>query len=41
MHMCEQYILQPTESSPGTGNPGPQRQRMTAWSCDTRTAGRM
>ncbi len=23
MHMYEQYILQPTESSPGAGNPGP------------------
>ncbi len=32
IHMREQYILQPTESSPGTGNPGHQRQRM-AKSC--------
>ncbi len=26
IHMREQYILQPTKSSPGTENPGPQRQ---------------
>ncbi len=41
MHMREQYILQPTESSSGTGNPGPLRQRMTAWSGDTRAASSM
>ncbi len=35
MHMREQYILQPTESSSGAGNPGPQRQRMAVWSGDT------
>ncbi len=31
MHMQEQYILQPTESSPGTRNPSPQRKRMAVW----------
>ncbi len=41
MSMREQYILQPTESSPETRNPGPQRQRMAAWSGDTRAAGGM
>ncbi len=41
MHMREQYILQPTESSPGTRNPGSQRQRMAAWSVDTQIAGSM
>ncbi len=39
MHMREQYILQPTESSPATGNSSSQRQRMTAWSGDTWAAG--
>ncbi len=39
--MREQYILQPTESSPGTGNSSPQRQRMSAWSGDTWAAGSM
>ncbi len=41
LHMREQYILQPTESSPGTGNSSPQRQRMAAWSGDTQAAGGM
>ncbi len=41
MHMREQYILPPTESSPGSGNPGPQRQRMVTWSGDTGAAGIM
>ncbi len=41
MHMCEHYILQPTESSPGTGNSSPQRQRMDVWSGDTWAAGSM
>ncbi len=30
--MREQYILQPSESSPRTGNSSPQRQRMAEWS---------
>ncbi len=39
--MCEQYILQPTESSPRTENSSPQRQRMAEWSGDTPVAGTM
>ncbi len=39
--MREQYILHPTESSPGTGNSSPQRQRMAERSGDTRAAGSM
>ncbi len=37
--MREQYILQPTESSPGTGNTSPQRQRMAVWSGNIQVAG--
>ncbi len=39
--MCEQYILQPTESSPGTGNSSSQTQRMAEWSGNTQAAGSM
>ncbi len=41
MHMHQLYTLQPTESSPGTGNPNPLSQRMAAWSGDTQGAGSM
>ncbi len=41
MYMREQYYLQPTESSPGTRNPGPERQRMATWSGDTQASGSM
>ncbi len=36
--MYEQYVLQPTESSAGTGISSHQRQRMAEWSGDTRAA---
>ncbi len=39
--MHEQYILQPTESSPGTGNSSNQRLRMAERSGSTRAAGSM
>ncbi len=39
--MHEQYILQPTESSPGTGNSSPQRKRMAEWHANTRAVGNM
>ncbi len=39
--MREQYIMQQTESSSGTGNPGHHSQRMAVWSGDTRAAGGM
>ncbi len=41
--MREQYILQPTESSPRTRNPSPKRQMKTTVLSvgDTRTAGSM
>ncbi len=35
LHMHEQYILQPTKSSSGTGNSSTQRQRIAEWSADT------
>ncbi len=38
MNMHEQYILQPTKSSPGTRHSGPQRQGMAVWSGDTAAA---
>ncbi len=39
--MRERYILQPTENSAGTRNSSPQRQRMAAWTGDTKAAGSM
>ncbi len=39
--MREKYILQSTESNPGTGNQGPQRQKMavSCWQYDFRVEG--
>ncbi len=39
--MHEQYILQPTKNSPGTGYSSSQRQRMAEWSGNTGAAGSM
>ncbi len=37
--MHEQYIMQPTESSTGSGNFSPKRQRIAEWSGNTWAAG--